>query len=107
MPDVSWTQSVLDEDTNIGLEGVRVIRRQALQESAGQRNRVVELEYQARSTRSRVISTEGLSLVLQNQPKQIVGRSVYQGSSEDALTKAHPAWCTTRLALPWLELATL
>ncbi len=46
MPGVSWTQRASEDRTSA--RGIRVIRRQALQESAGHRNRVVELEYQAR-----------------------------------------------------------
>ena len=46
MPDVSWTQRAREDQTSA--RGIRVIRRHALQESAGHRNRVVELEYQAR-----------------------------------------------------------
>ncbi len=46
MPDVSWTQRAREDRTST--RGIRVIRRQALQESAGHRKRVVELEYQAR-----------------------------------------------------------
>ena len=45
MPDVSWTQRAREDRTSA--RGIRVIRRQATQESAGHRNRVVELEYQA------------------------------------------------------------
>ena len=45
MPDVSWTQRAREDRTSA--RGIRVIRREALQESAGHRNRVVELEYQA------------------------------------------------------------
>ena len=46
MPDVSWTQHAREDRTSA--RGIRLIRRQALQESAGHRNRVGELEYQAR-----------------------------------------------------------
>ena len=46
MPDVSWTQRAGED--RIPARGLRVIRRQALQEGAGHRNRVDELEYQAR-----------------------------------------------------------
>ncbi len=45
MPEVSWTQRAREDRTSA--RGIRVIRREALQESAGHRNRVVELEYQA------------------------------------------------------------
>ena len=45
-PDVSWIQRASEDPTPA--KGIRLIRRQALQESAGHRNRVVELEYQAR-----------------------------------------------------------
>ena len=46
MPNVSWTQRAREDRTSA--RGIRVIRRQALQESADHQNRVVELEYQAR-----------------------------------------------------------
>ena len=46
LPDISWTQRAREDRPPTG--GVRLIRRQALQEHAGQRTRVVELEYQAR-----------------------------------------------------------
>ena len=46
MPDVSWTQHAREDRAST--KGIRVIRRQALRESAGHRNRIVELEYQAR-----------------------------------------------------------
>ena len=46
MPDVSWTQRAKEDRTST--RGIRAIRREALWESAGNRNKVVELEYQAR-----------------------------------------------------------
>ncbi|MDD9995983.1 MAG: hypothetical protein OXS35_09635, partial [Dehalococcoidia bacterium] len=46
LPDVSWNQQAQEIETPT--KGIRLIRRQALQESTDNRKRVVELEYQAR-----------------------------------------------------------
>ena len=45
-PDVSWEQRAREVRTPA--RGIRLVRRQAVQESAGHRKSVVELEYQAR-----------------------------------------------------------
>ena len=46
VPDVSWNQRAREVPTPA--KGIRLVRRQALQESGGHRKSVVELEYQAR-----------------------------------------------------------
>ena len=46
VPDVSWNQQARELQTPA--KGIRLVRRQALQESGGYRKSLVELEYQAR-----------------------------------------------------------